>query len=99
MIGRLSEEKGFDLLIDAACRLLNEGAQIGLVIDGEGPIRKQLETQIAESGFSEHLPTGWMLAKYAAFHESLDMFRHVIVEQSLRGASTSAAGVNGTLRC
>jgi len=44
-VGRLSHEKGFDLLIDAYSRL--QPLEVDLLISGEGPERSALEAQIA----------------------------------------------------
>lgn len=44
--GRLIEEKGFDILIDAFKLLQNDYYNLKLVILGEGPLRSQLETKI-----------------------------------------------------
>jgi glycosyltransferase involved in cell wall biosynthesis len=46
-VGRLSEEKGFDILIRAVGRLINEGCSLELVIAGEGNARPGLEAAIA----------------------------------------------------
>lgn len=106
-IGRLSEEKGFDLLIDAACRLLHEGAQIRLVIAGEGPIRNQLETQIAESGFSKHIQLVGFRQDTRAFYEGLDTFvlsshreglPNVLLEAMAVGTPVLATRVGGVER-
>jgi glycosyltransferase involved in cell wall biosynthesis len=49
-MGRLSEEKGFDVLIRAHVRLLREGVCHRVVILGEGRERRRLETLIDELG-------------------------------------------------
>lgn len=46
-VGRLVEQKGFDLLVDAFARLISVFDTWDLIIVGEGPMRKQLEAQIA----------------------------------------------------
>ena len=55
-IGRLSEQKGFDCLLNALARVDNK--DLHLVILGEGPLRVQLESQAKNLGISErvHLP-------------------------------------------
>src|SRR5690606_11391969 len=47
-VGRLSPEKGFDLLIRAVGELVQEGMNLGLLIAGEGPERSHLEAQIRQ---------------------------------------------------
>jgi glycosyltransferase involved in cell wall biosynthesis len=52
-IGRLSTEKGFDVLIRAVHRLLQGGLDIELLIIGEGDERPRLEALIAELGLTQ----------------------------------------------
>ena len=54
-VGRLSEEKGFDLLVRAANRLLREGLDFELWIVGTGEQRGTLERLIAESVHADRL--------------------------------------------
>ncbi len=42
-VGRLSQEKGFDILLSAHAKILQKGLQHNLLILGEGPERKNLE--------------------------------------------------------
>ncbi len=53
--GRLQAEKGFDRLIHAVDRSIDRGAQVDLVIAGEGPERAQLEALIARLGRQNHI--------------------------------------------
>lgn len=46
-LGRLSDEKGFDVLIEAVDRLIRAGCDVSLVIGGEGAARDKLQRQIA----------------------------------------------------
>lgn len=48
--GRLTYQKGFDVLIRAHVKLLERGGKQRLVILGEGPARKELESLIHELG-------------------------------------------------
>lgn len=52
-VGRLTPQKGFDLLIIAFKRL--QMKDIDLIISGEGPERKNLENQINELGLSKRI--------------------------------------------
>ncbi len=54
-VGRLSPEKGFDLLIDAFAALVSQGGDLRLVIMGEGMLRSSLETQIARLGLQDRI--------------------------------------------
>ena len=49
-VGRLTEQKGFDLLIAAFAELAPRFPDWVLVILGEGPLRHQLEDQVLASG-------------------------------------------------
>jgi colanic acid/amylovoran biosynthesis glycosyltransferase len=49
-VGRLSEQKGQILLIEAAARLLARDLEFELVIVGDGPLRGRLERLIDERG-------------------------------------------------
>ena len=50
--GRLSPEKGFDRLIDAAARVPHR-PEVGFVIFGEGPLREPLTRKIAARGLQD----------------------------------------------
>ncbi|TSK05923.1 MAG: glycosyltransferase [Geobacter sp.] len=47
-VGRLSREKGFDILLRAAARLLADGHDVKVVIIGDGGGRKELEGIVAQ---------------------------------------------------
>lgn len=59
-IGRLSEQKGHLLLVEAAGQLAAEGLSFKLILVGDGPLRTQIETMIAGYGLQDHVEiTGW----------------------------------------
>ncbi len=59
-MGRLSHEKGFDLLIEAFSRVASEFPDWKLQISGEGPLRESLQEQINHLGLQEQIElTGW----------------------------------------
>ncbi|MCA1994031.1 MAG: glycosyltransferase [Coleofasciculus sp. S288] len=59
-IGRLSEQKGHLLLIEAAGQLAAEGLPFKLVLVGDGPLRPQIEARIAQIGLQDCVEiTGW----------------------------------------
>ena len=59
-VGRLSEQKGHLLLIEAAGQLAAEGLQFKLVLVGDGPLRPQIEAMMAQLGLQDHVEiTGW----------------------------------------
>ncbi|QSA97296.1 glycosyltransferase family 4 protein [Methylococcus sp. EFPC2] len=54
-VGRLSEQKGQIMLIQAVSRLVAEGLSLNLVLVGNGPLRGEIERLIAENGLSAHV--------------------------------------------
>lgn len=59
-VGRLSEQKGHLLLVEAAASLAAEGLKFKLVLVGDGPLRNQIEGMIAQLGLQNHIEiTGW----------------------------------------
>jgi GalNAc-alpha-(1->4)-GalNAc-alpha-(1->3)-diNAcBac-PP-undecaprenol alpha-1,4-N-acetyl-D-galactosaminyltransferase len=71
-MGRLSHEKGFDLLIDAFAQIAEGHPDVDLKIIGEGPCRVQLEEQASR----HHLETrvqllGWLDQPALVLHEGL----------------------------
>jgi glycosyltransferase involved in cell wall biosynthesis len=60
-VGRLCEQKGQLLLIEAARRLSDRGTRIELVLAGDGEMRGDLETLIARYGLEKQVRiTGWI---------------------------------------
>ncbi len=58
-IGRLAEQKGFPVLIEAMARVTAPGAHLTLV--GDGPLRPQIEAAIASYGLQNRITlTGWL---------------------------------------
>lgn len=73
-VGRLSEEKGFDLLIEAVERLLDAGHDLELAIAGEGDAEEELRTRVAASPWRERLSLLGFQADTVALFESFDLF-------------------------
>ena len=60
-VGRLAEQKGQLLLIDAAAELAGEGIDFELVLIGDGPMRDQLQQRIERLGLASRVRlAGWM---------------------------------------
>lgn len=72
--GRLSEEKGFDLLITAFVELVKDGNDLELWIAGEGPEREHLATQIANTGCAERIRLLGFQSNPKDFFGALDIF-------------------------
>lgn len=59
-VGRLSEQKGHLLLVEAVNQLALEGKVFKLVFVGDGPLRPNIESLIAKYGLTDHIEiTGW----------------------------------------
>lgn len=59
-VGRLCEQKGQLLLLEAAARLAQEGLDFELVLVGDGELRAECEARIAKDGLERRVRiTGW----------------------------------------
>jgi glycosyltransferase involved in cell wall biosynthesis len=62
-VGRLCEQKGQLLLVEAAVRLAAKGIDFELVLAGDGEMRGEVEALIAQHGFGNRVRiTGWISA-------------------------------------
>jgi glycosyltransferase involved in cell wall biosynthesis len=68
-VGRLAEQKGPLLLIDAAARLKRDGIPFELLLIGDGPLRADLEQLIARHRLSDQVRiAGWMTNQHVRDH-------------------------------
>ncbi|MET0344507.1 MAG: glycosyltransferase family 4 protein [Polyangiales bacterium] len=59
-VGRLSEQKGQLLLVEAAAQLKREGRSFELVLVGDGPMRSDVEALVAREALHQHVRlAGW----------------------------------------
>ncbi len=103
--GRLSPEKGFDVLIDAAAIVCRHQADVGFVVFGDGPLRRQLNQRLIEqglegrfvlAGFRTNLETllpGLDLAVLSSHTEGLPV---AVLEALAAGVPVVATAVGGT---
>jgi glycosyltransferase involved in cell wall biosynthesis len=100
--GRLSPEKGFDTLIDAAAML---PATIGVVLFGEGGERSRLEAMIVERNLADRVAMPGHVADLDRLLTGADMMAlpshteglpNVILEASAAGLPVVATAVGGT---
>ena len=73
-VGRLSYEKGYDLLIPAVDRLVEEGHDVELWIAGEGPQRAELAACIARARHRERFRLLGFVDDLHHLFESFDVF-------------------------
>jgi glycosyltransferase involved in cell wall biosynthesis len=60
-VGRLAEQKGQLLLVEAAAQLADEGLDFEILLAGDGPLRRVLEEQIDRHGLTSQMRIGgWM---------------------------------------
>jgi glycosyltransferase involved in cell wall biosynthesis len=109
-VGRLSPEKGFDLLIHAVDQLLHAGHDVELLIAGEGSERTALQALVSKLGRQERI---WLLGYVADvrdLYEAVDVFAlssyreglpNVVLEalaMEVPVVATSVAGVPHLIR-
>jgi glycosyltransferase involved in cell wall biosynthesis len=73
-VGRLSAEKGFDLLVRAVAQLVCEGLDVGLLIAGEGDERGHLEALIEELGLRERVTLLGYCSDTRELYQALDVY-------------------------
>ena len=60
-VGRLCEQKGQLLLVEAAARVVRDGTPLQLVLAGDGEMRAEIEAAVLSLGLREHVRiTGWI---------------------------------------
>ena len=103
--GRLSPEKGFDVLIDAAAEVCTSQVEVGFVLFGDGPLREELQRQIQLLGLDgrfilagfradlDRLLPHFDLMVLPSFTEGLP---NVVLEAFAAGIPVVATAVGGT---
>lgn len=60
-IGRMVKEKGFDIMLEAFRTILQKHPQARLILAGDGPVKKELETLATEYGIFDNVSfLGWV---------------------------------------
>ncbi len=63
-VGRLTEQKGHLLLLEATRRLFNQGSKFELVLVGDGELRREIDALIVQYGLVGYVRvTGWISSK------------------------------------
>jgi glycosyltransferase involved in cell wall biosynthesis len=102
--GRLSAEKGFDILIRAVDRLLAGGVEVQLMIAGEGPDRESLAQLICKLGREDRIRLLGYRPDPVELYESMDVyalsslregFPNVLLEAMAMEVPVVATRING----
>lgn len=103
--GRLSPEKGFDVLVDAARPILDRDPRCGVVVFGEGGERQRLERRVAAlglggrfvlPGFRHDLDRLLPWADVLAVPSHTEGLPNVVLEAAAAGVPVVATAVGGT---
>jgi glycosyltransferase involved in cell wall biosynthesis len=106
-VGRLSAEKGFDLLIEAVDYLLKSGLELDLLIVGEGDDRPRLERSIALLGRQQQVRLAGFRADTKICYQAMDIFAlsslreglpNVLLEAMAMGVPVVATRIAGVPR-
>jgi glycosyltransferase involved in cell wall biosynthesis len=106
-VGRLSEEKGFDLLIRAVNQLIAKGADVELRIAGEGDQHGALQELIRSLGQEDRICLIGFQSDTRPFFEAMDVFAlssireglpNVVLEAMAMGVPVVATRVAGVPR-
>jgi glycosyltransferase involved in cell wall biosynthesis len=103
--GRLSPEKGFDVLVAAARRVIDRLPNVGFLLVGDGPLRRDLEAQIHSCGLRGRFVLAGFRDDVDRLMPSADLFvqsshteglPNVVLEAGASGVPIVATAVGGT---
>jgi glycosyltransferase involved in cell wall biosynthesis len=103
--GRLSPEKGFEVLVKAAEIVLRDQPSVGFVLFGEGPERANLQKQINAAGLGQSFILAGFRADLDRFLSHFDLLAlpsytegmpNVVLEAFAAGVPVAATAVGGT---
>ncbi|RKY07227.1 MAG: hypothetical protein DRP56_06080 [Planctomycetota bacterium] len=91
-VGRLSETKRVDLLIDAVERMKKQGTDVSLVIVGDGRLRNSLEQQILSRKLSNNIIiTGFVKADdMPQYYSRSDLYISATMQEGMSNAMLEA---------
>ena len=103
--GRLSPEKGFDVLIEAAATICRRDPAVGVVLFGEGVQREALQYQVTKLGLTQRFVLPGFRSDLDSLIGAADVFvlssfteglPNVALEASAAGVPVVATAVGGT---
>ena len=91
-VGRVSREKGLEILVDSFRALVDGGSAISLAVIGDGPYREEMEAALSGypalfTGYlaGEQLQRGYASADLFVFPSATDTFGNVVLEAQASG--------------
>jgi len=105
-VGRLARQKRVDVLLEAAARLADRRPQFRLALAGEGPLRRELESQARALGIAEKVAFLGVREDVLALHRAARVFvlpsegegmPNALLEALAAGTPSVATEVPGTL--
>jgi len=103
--GRLSPEKGFDVLIKAAVKVTRNIPTVGFMLFGDGPLRDTLTRQIARHGLEGRFVLAGFQSDLDLYLPHLDLtvlpsftegLPNIVLESMAAGVPVVASAVGGT---
>jgi glycosyltransferase involved in cell wall biosynthesis len=103
--GRLSPEKGFDVLVDAAAAVVRSDPSVGFVLFGEGALRGSLAGRIEATGLSDNFILAGFRSDLDRYLPNLDLIvvpsyseglPNIVLEAFAAGVPVVATAVGGT---
>ena len=103
--GRLSPEKGFDVLVEAAARVIASDEQVGFVHFGNGPMKQELTERIETLGIADRFVLAGFTDELDRFMPNFDLFvqsshteglPNVLLEALAAQVAVVATDVGGT---
>jgi glycosyltransferase involved in cell wall biosynthesis len=101
-VGRVSREKGLELLSEAFRQLVDEGAGVSLAIIGDGPYREEMEERLKGypalfTGYlaGDDLSWGYASADLFVFPSATDTFGNVVLEAQASGLPVVVSDAGG----
>lgn len=91
-VGRISREKGLEMLVEAFRKLVDSGVAVALAVIGDGPYRADMEKSLCNypalfTGYleGENLQRGYASADLFVFPSATDTFGNVVLEAQASG--------------
>ncbi|MEI6215257.1 MAG: glycosyltransferase [Desulfuromonadales bacterium] len=101
-VGRVSREKGLEMLSEAFRELVASGAPVALAVIGDGPYREEMEAALAAfpamfTGYlsGEQLQCGYASADLFVFPSATDTFGNVVLEAQASGLPVIVSDAGG----